>query len=149
RDRATARRRRHRGPRRRPSGCRHVGRGRRGERLRGPHRRQRPATASGGQRDRLLHGLGRRPVRRRRSPGRPPLSREVVRPPRQDHPSRRMGWEVVTTATTIPEEDLRERALTSLRKKRDFWSHLVLYLVMNAFFVGIWAMTGSGYFWPM
>lgn len=53
------------------------------------------------------------------------------------------------TTTDIQETDLRERAVTSLRKKRDFASHLLLYLVVNAFLVAIWAMTGAGYFWPI
>ena len=32
--------------------------------------------------------------------------------------------------------------------RRDFGSHVVAYLVVNAFVVLIWAMTGGGYFWP-
>lgn len=32
--------------------------------------------------------------------------------------------------------------------RRDFSSHLVAYIVVNAFFVLIWALTGAGYFWP-
>jgi 2TM domain len=61
-----------------------------------------------------------------------------------------MVGEVVTMTTTDTQEtDLRERAVTSLRKKRDFASHLLLYLVVNAFLVAIWAMTGTGYFWPI
>jgi hypothetical protein len=58
--------------------------------------------------------------------------------------------EVVVMTTNIQDPDLRDRAVTSLRKKREFLSHLVLYLIVNAFFVGIWAMTGAdGYFWPI
>jgi len=53
------------------------------------------------------------------------------------------------TTTDTQGADLRERAVTSLRKKRDFASHLLLYLVVNAFLVAIWAMTGAGYFWPI
>jgi 2TM domain-containing protein len=61
-----------------------------------------------------------------------------------------MVGEVVTMTTADTQEtDLRERAVTSLRKKRDFASHLLLYLVVNAFLVAIWAMTGAGYFWPI
>ena len=44
----------------------------------------------------------------------------------------------MTTNTQDP--DLRDRAVTSLRKKREFLSHLVLYLIVNAFFVGIWTI---------
>ncbi|HEU5084929.1 MAG TPA: 2TM domain-containing protein [Acidimicrobiales bacterium] len=32
--------------------------------------------------------------------------------------------------------------------RRDFGSHLVGYLVVNAFLVGIWLLGGGGYFWP-
>ena len=32
--------------------------------------------------------------------------------------------------------------------RRDFGSHLVVYLVVNAFIVAIWVVTGAGYFWP-
>lgn len=32
--------------------------------------------------------------------------------------------------------------------KRNFTSHAVSYGVINAFFVGIWLVTGAGYFWP-
>jgi hypothetical protein len=53
----------------------------------------------------------------------------------------------MTTTEQVP--DLRERALVRLRKKREFLSHLSLYLIVNAFLVGIWAMTGAGYFWPI
>jgi hypothetical protein len=60
-----------------------------------------------------------------------------------------VGEVVAMTTTDIQETDLRERAVTSLRKKRDFASHLLLYLVVNAFLVAIWAMTGAGYFWPI
>jgi hypothetical protein len=46
------------------------------------------------------------------------------------------------------EEDLRELARARLRKRRDFMAHLVSYVVVNAFLIGIWAFTGAGYFWP-
>ena len=32
--------------------------------------------------------------------------------------------------------------------RREFGSHLVVYVVVNAFVVLIWAVTSSGYFWP-
>src|SRR5436190_3490801 len=41
-----------------------------------------------------------------------------------------------------------ELARKRLQAKRDFASHLVVFVVVNAFFVGIWALTGGGYFWP-
>lgn len=42
----------------------------------------------------------------------------------------------------------RELARSRIRARRDFTAHLVSYLVVNAFLVGIWAATGAGYFWP-
>ena len=42
----------------------------------------------------------------------------------------------------------REEARKRVQAKRDFGSHVVAYLVVNAFLVGIWAFTGAGYFWP-
>ena len=46
-------------------------------------------------------------------------------------------------------QDLRERAIARLKQKRDFGAHLFVYLVVNGFLVGIWALTGSGFFWPV
>jgi hypothetical protein len=47
------------------------------------------------------------------------------------------------------EEELRERAIRHLKKRRDFAAHLVSYVIINAFLVGIWYfVAGRGYFWP-
>lgn len=46
--------------------------------------------------------------------------------------------------------ELRQRAIKRLKKRRDFHSHLLVYLLVNGFIVVIWAMTGSpGFFWPI
>jgi hypothetical protein len=47
------------------------------------------------------------------------------------------------------DDELRERAIVRLRKKSDFGAHLLAYVLVNAFFVGIWAMTGAHFFWPV
>jgi hypothetical protein len=47
------------------------------------------------------------------------------------------------------EEELREAALASLRKKRDFRGHVFIYVAVNAMLVAIWAVTGAGFFWPV
>lgn len=47
------------------------------------------------------------------------------------------------------DESLRNRALAALKKKRDFRSHIVAYVVINAMVIGIWAVTGGGFFWPV
>ena len=49
----------------------------------------------------------------------------------------------------LTEEELRERAIRHLKKRRDFAAHLVSYVIINAFLVGIWYfVAGRGYFWP-
>jgi hypothetical protein len=48
------------------------------------------------------------------------------------------------TQTTTEYEQARARAV----RKRKFRGDLVGYLVINAFLVGVWAVTGAGYFWP-
>jgi hypothetical protein len=48
------------------------------------------------------------------------------------------------TQTTTEYEQARARAL----RKRKFRGDLAGYLVINAFLVGVWAVTGAGYFWP-
>lgn len=47
------------------------------------------------------------------------------------------------------EPDLREQARQSLKKKRDFRTHLVMFVLVNAFLVGVWAVTGADFFWPI
>lgn len=47
-----------------------------------------------------------------------------------------------------PEEERRKQAIERLKNRRAFWQNLVSYIVVNAFLVGVWAMTGAGYFWP-
>jgi 2TM domain len=42
----------------------------------------------------------------------------------------------------------REAARKQVQARRDFGSHLVAYVVINAFLVAVWAITGAGYFWP-
>jgi len=45
--------------------------------------------------------------------------------------------------------DLREEAIRRLREKRGFRQHLVVYGVINSLLVVIWAVTWTGYFWPV
>jgi len=47
------------------------------------------------------------------------------------------------------EQQLRERALERLKKKRDFKTHVFIYVAVNAVLVAIWAATGAGFFWPI
>lgn len=50
-----------------------------------------------------------------------------------------------------PEYDaLRQRAIKRLKKRQDFRGHLLIYALVNSFFVIIWAVTGlHGFFWPV
>ena len=53
-------------------------------------------------------------------------------------------------STTPPEADeLREQALSSLKKKRDFRGHVFIYVAVNSVLVVIWAITSGGFFWPI
>ena len=49
-----------------------------------------------------------------------------------------------------PPNDLREQAVARLKKKRDFKTHLLMYVSVNAMLVAIWAITSDGgMFWPI
>jgi hypothetical protein len=52
-------------------------------------------------------------------------------------------------ATPRTEEELRERAITRLKKKRDFRGHVFIYVAVNTMLVVIWAVTGAEFFWPI
>jgi hypothetical protein len=47
------------------------------------------------------------------------------------------------------EQAIREQAIERLKKKRDFKTHVLVYVSVNAFLVVIWAVTGGDYFWPI
>ena len=42
----------------------------------------------------------------------------------------------------------RDWARKQVERKRRFWGGVVFYVVLNAFLIGAWAVTGFGYFWP-
>ena len=54
-----------------------------------------------------------------------------------------------TEMSTQMTQGLRERAVSRLKKKRDFRIHLLIYFMVNALLVSVWAMSGSGFFWPL
>ena len=57
---------------------------------------------------------------------------------------------IASDDTELQETDLRERALTQLRKKHEFHAHLAAYILVNAMFVAIYFMTApGGFFWPV
>ena len=53
------------------------------------------------------------------------------------------------TTMASPEPTIRDRALKRLKKRRDFMAHLLVYVLVNAFIVTIWAVTSHGFFWPI
>ncbi len=56
----------------------------------------------------------------------------------------------MTTEQTALDSEIRERAIKRLKKRRDFKGHLLVYFLVNAFLVVIWAATNaSGFFWPI
>ena len=53
-------------------------------------------------------------------------------------------------ATDTHERAPRGKAVLQLKKRRDFYGHLLLYTLVNAFLVVIWAITDlHGFFWPV
>ncbi len=47
------------------------------------------------------------------------------------------------------DDTLRDRALERIAKKQEFHAHLLAYVLVNGLLVGIWAVTGAGFFWPV
>jgi hypothetical protein len=46
------------------------------------------------------------------------------------------------------DDELYKQAKARVGKRRDLGAHLVAYVVVNAMLVGIWGISGGGYFWP-
>lgn len=54
------------------------------------------------------------------------------------------------TETAPLAQSVRDRAVKRLKKKRDFYAHLLVYVMVNAFIIVIWAVTSDGgFFWPI
>lgn len=50
----------------------------------------------------------------------------------------------------MDEQQRREAAVRRLESRREFWTHLFVYVAVNSLLVVIWAITNSGgYFWPV
>ena len=45
--------------------------------------------------------------------------------------------------------DDRDAVRRQLLARKGFNTHLVTYVVVNAFLILIWGITGAGYFWPV
>ncbi|HEX6247462.1 MAG TPA: 2TM domain-containing protein [Nocardioidaceae bacterium] len=52
---------------------------------------------------------------------------------------------------TAQQTELRDRAVKRLKKRRDFYGHVLIYTLVNAFLVVIWAVTSNAdsFFWPI
>jgi len=46
-------------------------------------------------------------------------------------------------------DESREAAVKRVKAKRDFRTHAATYVIVNAMLVGVWALSGAGYFWPI
>ena len=51
-------------------------------------------------------------------------------------------------AMGMSEEELRAFAVKRVKEKREFWQHLVAYVIVNTALIGIWAVGERGSFWP-
>ena len=49
---------------------------------------------------------------------------------------------------TYASGEAREIARKRLLAKREFTANIVAYVVVNAFLILVWFVTGAGYFWP-
>jgi fatty acid desaturase len=56
----------------------------------------------------------------------------------------------VNVMINITEHELteRERARKRVENKHKFRGDVVAYVIINVFLIGIWAVSGAGYFWP-
>lgn len=55
----------------------------------------------------------------------------------------------MTNEQSSRETVLREQAIKRLKKRRDFKGQLLVYVLVNAFLVVLWATTSQGFFWPV
>jgi hypothetical protein len=55
--------------------------------------------------------------------------------------------ELETQATA--EDELRLKAITQLRKRADFRTHVFIFVLVNSLLVVVWAVTGAPFFWPI
>ncbi|MGZ8751387.1 MAG: 2TM domain-containing protein [Acidimicrobiia bacterium] len=66
---------------------------------------------------------------------------EAVEVSRTNEESRKMASDAT--------DKQREAAIERLNAKRAFQANIVSFLVVNAFLIGIWAVSGAGFFWPV
>src|SRR3954453_10208148 len=59
------------------------------------------------------------------------------------------GRPTMMTDERTDEEGLRQRAVRQLKKRRDFYGHLLVFVLVNAAAIALWAMGDRGFFWPV
>ncbi|TQM57556.1 2TM domain-containing protein [Humibacillus xanthopallidus] len=64
-----------------------------------------------------------------------------------------MSNPIVPPGAEVPpdrvDDDLRALALKHLKAKRDLQAHAIAYVMVNLLLVGIWWVSGAGFFWPI
>jgi hypothetical protein len=65
-----------------------------------------------------------------------------------------MSNPIVPTGAEVPpdrvvDDDLRARALKHLKAKRDLQAHVIAYVTVNLMLIGVWWVSGVGFFWPI
>jgi 2TM domain-containing protein len=54
------------------------------------------------------------------------------------------------TSPSTQEDELRQLAITQLRKKRGLQAHALAYLMVNLFLNAVWLLTTpGGFYWPI
>lgn len=57
--------------------------------------------------------------------------------------------ETIHTPETATEAELRELAMERLGKQQEFRGHVLVYVMVNLLLWTIWAVTGTGFPWPV
>ena len=64
-----------------------------------------------------------------------------------------MSNPIVPPGAEVPpdhvDDDLRALALKRLKAKRDLQAHAIAYVMVNLLLIGIWWVSGAGFFWPI
>ena len=55
----------------------------------------------------------------------------------------------MTSAPQRQDEELRQAAISRIRKKRGLYGHILAYVLVNGFLIVIWFVAGQGFFWPV
>ncbi|MGB8706851.1 MAG: 2TM domain-containing protein [Dehalococcoidia bacterium] len=48
----------------------------------------------------------------------------------------------------MSDDEIREIATHRVRRRRGFYYHLTVYILVNLMLIAIWYFSGAGYFWP-